>query len=272
MKNIAVYVFCIFLPTSALADFSDIVASNNQVTVQFLSTYVDYREIGNGFLGTSTELLDSERGRVPGAAVSIAVMDEPENLYFQAGYDHSSGQTNYVGSYIGGTYGTVVGKTSVTMSNYDVRIGKGFGFQSPIMLTPYLEMGGHEWSRMVNYGETYIHSYLGAGLLAQYSPINKLVLSADALLGRTFGSYIQVNSGPGLNGFSGDLGNSVLYRVGIAADYAFSRQIHANIAMGYMSFKYGMSAAYSTGGGKVAWEPDSRTWYSDIKVGLGIAF
>ncbi|HEY5995143.1 MAG TPA: hypothetical protein VIU46_11170 [Gallionellaceae bacterium] len=260
------------LSASALADSSDILASNNQVAVQFVATHVDYKEIGNGFLGTSTELLDTEHGPVPGVALSITVMEAPENLYFRAEYDHSSGHTHYVGSYIGGTYGSVVGITGVTMSNYGARIGMGFGVHSHFMLTPYLEMGGHEWSRQVNYGETYVHSHLGAGLLAQFSPGAKLVLSADAMRGRTIGSYIHVNSGPLMKGFSGPLGNSAIYRIGIAADYAFSPNIHGNISMDYMHFKYGMSAAYSVGGGFVAWEPDSKTWYTTTKLGLGIAF
>lgn len=272
MKIVAAYAVCMLLSLSASADSSDILASNNQVTVQYLSTHVDYKEVGNGFMGTSTELLDTEHGPVPGVAFGITVMDAPDLIYFQAGYDRSSGHTHYVGSYIGGTYGSVVGTTSVTMSNYDARIGKGFTFQSPIMLTPYLEMGGHEWSRLVNYGETYIHSYLGAGLLVQYSPVKKLVLSADALRGRTFGSNIQVNSGPGMNGFSGDLGNSAIYRVGLAADYAFSGNIHGNLGISYVAFKYGMSAAFPIGGGFVAWEPDSKTWYTRYTVGLGYAF
>jgi hypothetical protein len=272
MKAVTAYACCILVSANALADSQDILAANNQMTIQYISTHVDYKEIGNGFMGTSTELLDTEHGPVPGVAFSLAVMDAPENIYFQAGYDRSSGSTNYVGSYIGGTFGSVVGKTSVTMSNYDARIGKGYGWGSDAMLTPFLEMGGHEWSRLVNYGETYIHSYLGAGLLAQYVPVKKLVLSADALLGRTFGSHIQVNSGPAMNGFSGDLGNSRIYRLGIAADYAFSGQIHGSIAMDYMAFRYGMSAAFPIGGGFVAWEPDSKTWYTNYKVGLGVAF
>lgn len=272
MRNIAVYALCMALPTSAFADTRDILASNNQVTAQLLVTYVDYKEVGNGFMGTSTELLDSEKGPVPGVAFSITVMDEPENIYFHGGYDRSSGHTHYVGSYIGGTYGSLVSTTSVTLSNYDARIGKGFEFADAYMLTPYLEMGGHNWTRWINYGETYIHSYAGLGLLAQYSPMNKLVFSANGLAGRNFGSKIQVNGGPMMDGFSGDLGNSMLYRLGLAADYAFTKMIHGNVAMDYMSFKYGMSAAFPVGGGFVAWEPDSKTWYASFKMGLGVAF
>lgn len=272
MRKIAASVCCLFLAETAQAGSADIIASDNQFGLQFIATQVDYKEMGNGFLGTSNELLDSESGTVPGIALSLSVMDAPENFYFHAEYDRSSGHTHYVGSYIGGPFGSVTGTTGVTMSNYDTRIGKGFELQGPFMLTPYVEMGGHEWERQVNYGETYIHSYFGVGLLGQYAPAKDLVLSANAMLGRTFGAYIQVNSGPGLTGFSGPLGNSALYRIGIGADYAVTHQLHGNIVVDYTGFRYGMSGTYPVGGGAVAWEPDSKTWYTAIKFGLGATF
>ena len=61
-------------------------------------------------------------------------------------------------------------------------------------------------------------------------------------------------------------------RVGVAADYAFDRQVHASVGVDFTSFKYGMSAVYPVGGGFVAWEPDSSTKYRTFKLGLGFAF
>ena len=272
LRIIAAFACGVLLPACALAGSADIHASNNQVTVQIISTRVNYAETGNGFLGTPNELLDVETGPVPGIAFSLSAMNGPENFYYQAGYDRSSGHTHYTGSFIGGTFGTVTGLSSATISNYDARLGRGFALRGPYMLTPYFELGGHEWNRGVNFGETYMHSYYGLGLLGQYSPQNGLVLSANALLGRTFGSYIMVNAGPGLSGFSGSLGNSSLFRIGIAADYALTKALHGNIAVDYTGFRYGMSAPYQIGGGFVAWEPDSWTRYITYRVGLGASF
>jgi len=277
LNKIALLVCCLIFSASAFADASDIVASNNQFGIQSISTNVDYTETGNGIFGTQTGTLDTETRYVRGFALSISTMQGPDNDYIQARYDHSSGYTNYTGALCTpsggcGPYGSYVGTSSAMLANYSARFGKGYAVQDQFMLTPYAEIGHHEWDRGVNYGETYTHFYAGIGVLGQYSPVSKLVLSANAMLGSTFRSYITVNSGPGLNGFSAPLGNSALYKFGVSADYAFTEHFHGNIAADYLSFRYGMSAAYPVGGGFVAWEPDSKTNYTTIKFGLGYAF
>lgn len=248
--------------------------SNNQVSFQFISTNVDYTEIGNGIFGTQTGTLDTETGAVPGFALNISTMNDLllGNDYFHAEYNHSSGSTTYTGALQGGVFGSVVDTSSATLINFSARYGKGFVVHDQLMLIPYAELGYHQWDRGVNYGETYTHNHFGIGALGQYSPVSRLVLTANAMFGKTFGSYITVNSGPGLNGFSGPLGNSTLYNVGVSADYAFVENFHANISVDYMSFKYGMSAVFPVGGGFVAWEPDSKTNYGTVKFGLGYAF
>jgi opacity protein-like surface antigen len=137
------------------------------------------------------------------------------------------------------------------------------------MLTSYAELGHHEWDRGVNLGELYTHNYYGIGALGQYSPSSGLVLSAIAMLGSTFGSNIVVN---GVSGFSGALGNSHLYRIGVGADYAFEQNLHGNVGVDYTGFNYGISALYSCGAGCFQWEPDSKTNYTTVRVGLGFPF
>ena len=256
---------------TAFAGTSDIIGSNNQVGIQLISTNVDYTETGNGLFGV-TGKLDTETGRVAGSALSISAMKDwwLGNDYIAAEYDHSSGNTNYVGGLIGPPptpYGSVVGISSATLINYSARYGKGFIINDELMLTPYAELGSHEWDRGVNFGETYTHHYYGIGALGQYSPASKLVLSANAMLGSTFGSNIVVNGA-----FSAALGSSVLYRMGVAADYELAQNLHGNIGVDYMSFNYGISALYPIGGNIVTWEPDSKTKYTMIKIGLGCAF
>jgi hypothetical protein len=50
------------------------------------------------------------------------------------------------------------------------------------------------------------------------------------------------------------------------------QNLHGNIGIDYTSFSYGISSVYPVGGGYVAWEPDSKTNYTTVKVGLGFAF
>jgi hypothetical protein len=277
LSKITLSMGCLLFPVAALADTFDIINSNNQFGIQAISTYVDYTETGNGIFGTQTGTLDTETGAVPGFALSSSSMDDLwlGNDYFAAEYDHSRGNTDYTGALCNptcGAYGSYVGTSSAVLANFSFRYGSGVSIRDKFMLTPYAELGHHKWDRGVNYGETYTHNWFGLGALGQYSPVRKLVISANAMIGQTFGSYITVNSGPGLTGFSGSLGNSVTYRIGIAADYAFMPHFHGNIGVDYSSFSYGMSGIYPIGGGFVAWEPDSKTYYTTVKAGLGYAF
>lgn len=275
MKKFAVAVMAITGLAGASASYagqSAILAANNQVGVQIISTKVDYTETGSGVFGSPTGTLDTESGHVPGFALSISTMQDLwlGNDYIEAEYDHSHGNTDYIGGLIGPPstpYGSVTGTSTAVLENYSARYGAGIAFGDKLMLTPYGELGHHEWDRGVNLGEIYTHDYYGIGLLAQYSPASKLVLSANLLAGSTFASNIIVNGV-----FSGPLGNSTLARAGVAADFAFTRNIHANIGVDYTSFSYGISSFYPYGSSSVAWEPDSKTRYTTARVGLGYAF
>ncbi len=263
---------CMMLSAGAFAGVSGITTANNQVGMQIISTHVNYTETGNGQYGGPTGKLDSESGRVPGFALSVSTMQDLSEGggYFEAEYSHSNGNTNYVGGLTGATstpYGSVTGISSAVLVDYSGRFGKGFALGGKFMLTPYAELGRHEWDRGVNAGETYTNNYYGAGALAQYSPVDSLVISANAMLGNTYKSYIVVNGA-----FSGELGNSTIAKVGLGADYALAKNLHVNIGAEYTKFNYGISNVYPVGGGYVAWEPDSRTSYTTVKAGLGYAF
>lgn len=273
MKRAFLSLCMIALAADARAGLQDIYTADDLLLVQAGFTDVDYREYGNGYLGTATGLLDQERGAVPGISLSASgIMAKEENLYWQASYGYSSGQTQYTGSLQGNPFGTYVGYSSAVLEDFGARMGTAFVFRRAFMLIPYLELGSHEWERGVNYGEVYTHYYYGPGLLVQNSPADRVVLSVNALYARTVGSHITVRSGPLMNGFSGSLGNSTLTRLGVAADYAFTPEVHGNAAIEYSHFSYGMSAVFPVGGNMVAWEPDSTTRYIALKAGVGVAF
>jgi hypothetical protein len=236
-----------------------IIDSNNQLGVQFVATHFDYKEVYRG------ELLDTEKGWVPGIGVSVSLMRNwgVENLYLNARVSYLSGETDYKGSYIGSDagYGSVVAKSDADVWDVDFRVGKGFALRRDFMVTPFFGLGFHDWDRGVNEGEDYSHGYYGVGLLLQYSPTGKLVLSVDGLIGRTFNSHIDV-AGP--DGFSGDLGDSTIYKLGFSGDYALSRSLHLTGGVEYTHFKYGQSDVYN---GYL--EPPSKTSNVTAKVGLG---
>ena len=250
------------IPMSAFAGLNAIRASSNQISIQASSTNVNYTETDNG------TTVDTEKGNVPGFGLSVSVMQDLwlGNDYFRIAYAHASGHTSYVGQPLngGGGYGSLTGTSGATLTDYSLRYGKGFVIGNETLVTPYAELGHHEWDRGVNQGETYTNSFYGAGVLGQYSPMEGVVISANALLGTTFGSNIGV-AGP--SGFSGGLGSSTLYKLGVGGDYAVTKHIHANIGVDYTHFDYGISATYSG-----YYEPSSKTDYIVSEIGLGYSF
>ncbi len=249
---------------------NDIIASNNQLSVQFVTTHFDYLETMDG------QKLDSEGGWVPGVGVSFTMMNNwyVRNLYFNAQYSHVNSKTDYVGAYQGGTYGSVKTQDTAIVNDVDFRLGKGFELQQNFMATPYFGGGYHDWQRGGNGGEEYSHGYLGAGLLLQWSPISKFVLSGNGLIGGTFGSQVVVgsyypNQPGGIVGSTLTLGDAATYRLGVSGDYALTQKIHLNAGVEWVHFSYGQSSLDPTG---TYLEPDSRTNNTTVKVGAGYAF
>lgn len=248
---------------AAYAGMPEIRASNNQLAVQIMTVNMDYGETDS-----SGVLLDTEKGPVPGRMLVYSRMWGKGNGYFQASYSRNEGRTDYVGGLIGPPstpYGSVVTTSGAIITDYSLRLGKGFesGKTANYLLTPYLELGRHEWERGVNAGENYYHNYYGAGLLWQFSSANsRLVTSINGLAGNTFGSYIDV-----MGSFSGALGNSPLYKAGIGLDYALTKFLHLNAAADYIRFAYGQSDVYA---GYL--EPDSTTTLLQYRAGFGFAF
>ncbi len=257
---------------AAWADVPDIKRANNQVRVESVFTRVAYTETVNDAAGARPEVLDMERGGVPGKALALSVMTD-SGIYLEAQYSRNRGYTNYTGAAMaGGPSGSLTGVSSASLVDYALRVGIGSAAGGSAMVTPYAEIGHHQWDRGVNFGETYTHSHLGGGVTGQYSPAGGLVLSGTALIGETFGAHISV-AGP--FGFSDNLGSSFIYRAGVLVDYAFLRNFHGHLGFDYTAFRYGKSNVNTVVLGGVnyyVWEPDSNTQYTTFRVGLGYAF
>jgi hypothetical protein len=262
---------------------TDIVASNNQIAIQFAATNFDYIETGDLARGLSGTL-DTERNWVPGVTVEFSLMRNwfVSNLYFDARHTYLDGSTDYTGS--GYRYVDQVPArhslsttSGAVVNDFDFRLGKGFEIQPNLMLTPYIGAGYHNWQRKVNGGEEYSNGYVGGGFLFQWSPVSRLVLSAHGLIGSTFDSSIRVSgmiledgavmASDGNAGFSGPLGDSTISRFGLAADYALAGPLHLNASVEWVDFKYGESAIYSH-----SYEPDSSTQNMTARAGVGYAF
>lgn len=270
----AVAVACLW-STVAVAGTGSIVAANNQVGVDLLARRLSYTETD-----TSGATMDTEKGRVPGIGAFASIMYGPHNGYLALSYEGFKGKTDYTGAYIGGGgYGSLVGKSGAKITDIAVRDGVGIILNPAVMLTPYVTLGYHKWERNVGdgapggYNETYQHGFYGFGLLGQYSPVQRLVVSAHAMLGHTDGARIDA---PDM-GLSADLGDGGLYQLGLGLDYGITAGLHVNVRVAYTAWRYGASApiyAGTNGAGQAQYlyEPDSRTTDTTLKAGIGYAF
>ncbi|HET9121913.1 MAG TPA: hypothetical protein VFN52_00270, partial [Acidiferrobacteraceae bacterium] len=260
--------------TAALGGTGAIVAANNQVGGAWLTRHVNYTETDS--YGVT---VDTEKGRVPGAGLFASFMYGHHHGYLALSYEAFKGTTDYTGQLTsGGGYGSLVGKSGAKITDIAVRDGVGIPLSPGFMLTPYVTLGYHKWERNVTqnmpsgYNETYQHGYYGAGLMGQYSPARRLVLSGRVMLGHTDGARIDVPS----VGLSEDLGGGGLYQLGLGVDYAVTTALHAGVRAAYTAWRYGAGApifvGYYNSQAQYIHEPDSRTADATLKLDVGYAF
>jgi len=249
----------------------DILTANNQVAVSFVESSKFYIETSGG------TKLDSERGWLPGVAVSGALMQNwiVDNFYLYGQFKWVNSPTTYTGAYIGGTYGDLVQRNGATVLGADFRIGEGFAVYDRAMVTPYAGFGFRNWTRTINggggYREDYRHGYAGAGLLLQYAPVDHLVVGVNGLVGGTFAAEMETSTLPGGAAIVTDkfkLGSRAIYMAGANVDYAFSNNVHVSTGVDYVGYDYGQSPVNAYG----YYEPDSKTHEVTLKVGIGYSF
>ena len=249
----------------------DILTANNQVAVSFIESAKFYMEKSGG------TRLDSERGWLPGIAVSGSLMQNwvVDNFYLFGQFKWVNSPTTYTGSYIGGTYGDLVQRNGATVINADFRIGEGFAVYDRAMVTPYAGFGYRTWARVINgaggYREDYHHGYAGAGILLQYAPVDHLVVGVNGLVGGTFAAQMSTSTLPGGAAIATDtfkLGSRAIYMAGANVDYAFSNNVHVSTGVDYVGYDYGRSPVNGLG----YYEPDSKTHEVTLKVGVGYSF
>jgi len=281
------------------AQVKDIISSNNQIKIQYINTRVNYTETIGGAIA------DTEKGHVPGFGVTFSAMKDIffGNDFFEAQVSRLSGNTNYSGSL--GVLGIAVGPlgygpyaqtNGAQMTDYSLKFGKGFSFaNNTSLITPYIELGNHQWDRKIasvclvttnpcstNATENYQNYYYGLGIMGQISPMEKLVLTTNLMVGNTFSSTISATGQAPLvvsipylvTSFNAQkLGSEKIYKLGLSADYAFTKYLHGSLGVDYTAFKYGRSAPFVADQLGIAfYEPDSKTRYTTFKVGIGYGF
>jgi hypothetical protein len=272
--------YCLALPSAAHAGMQDIESANNQVSAQFQRSSVNYTETTNE-PGGNEVLLDNENGGIDGYGITGSVMKNLwlGNDYLHAHYDSVSGNTNYTGGTLANpAFGSATGESGARIRDYSIRYGAGFPQDRETMLTLYTELGHHKYLRTLGLGtpgayrETYSHNYFGIGALMQYSSMDKWVFSLNALLGHTFQSRMDAVFPAPFNGLSAGLGDSSLERLGFQVDYAMTKHLHTNVSIELTAWSYGASTSQPVAAGINLYEPNSTTFITTARVGIGYAF
>lgn len=262
------------------ADTQDVIKSNNQLSVSVSDRQINYTEIGGGQFNTPVGILDSESGQMSGIQLSFSAMGEKDygtaHQYIKLAISHSEDMLTYTGASLvsisGRGYGSLTGTHYDTIENVDLAYGIGFDVSNNLMVSPMIEAGYRSWLRTINSDEFYTHRYYAAGLLVQYSPIDRLVFSAAASSGQTYAANIDVTPIAGIGGFSGALGSAPLQKFSLSVDYGFMEHFHGHAGVDVTHFSYGISDTYKVSNGYVMWEPNSITIETVINIGLGYAF
>ncbi|MGM4892769.1 hypothetical protein [Tardiphaga sp. 839_C3_N1_4] len=255
-------------PLDARAWINPILIANTQVGLGVVGHRVDYNETTS-----QAPRFSSEKGWLPGLQLGVSAMapiGAVTNIYFMGVFTWIAGKTEY------GASGGPVTKdfSGADIRNLDLRFGKGFDVAADWMITPYLGAGYRGWERNLGngnspsgYRELYEHGYAGGGLLVQWAASDRIVLSASGLIGTTLAPKMTTsfNGGVPINPLTYDLGSSTMYMAGLSADYAITREWHANVGIDFLNFRYGASAVAFDG----SLEPDSRTSNWTIKAGFG---
>ncbi|MDA8231542.1 MAG: hypothetical protein M0006_09405 [Magnetospirillum sp.] len=253
---------------SAFAGMNDIRSSDNAVFFSVGGSYMDYWETD----ATTGRTADSERGWLPTVRAGADVLASNQargplrNLYLHVDTSVSTGSTAYKGALLDGT--PYSGTTNDTIWTTSGRIGRAFALGSQAMLIPFAELGYRRWDRDVGYTEIYDNWSMMGGLLAQYSPVAKWVISASAAAGTTFDANMHAN-GPFNAEFN--LGDELTWRVGGQVGYAVTRRLEAITSVELTRLGFGSSPAVATDQGYF-YEPNSQTYQTTLMVGLAYHF
>ena len=254
------------LASNAYAGNLNIVKSNNMVGVGYLYTAQHYAE------HISNMPSDSETGHASGIKLFISAMRNigpVSNVYGYVNYYRSAGASSY--SYPG-TSGATSG---LVLSGYSLRAGKGFNITDNVIVTPYLNYGYREWSRVIgegipgSYQELYQYSDYGIGVIGEYTPINKLVLKGRVQVDTMIGNKLNVYSLPG--GFDGDipltLGKKPVYTFSVGADYSVGYHVSVFGNLSLLKTSFGQSSPNDG-----IYEPNSDTTDLGLNIGVGYNF
>jgi len=292
-----------------------ILSVNNMIGVSYSDLGLNYGEYNDGLASSiNNKYLDTDNGFVNGFAINLT--NTYSNWYFNENFSYYTGNDTYTGynQEYGGTLSSLqinLQPIKITDSSKIYNLNWKIGYMLPItdkfVITPYGDLGWHQWDRGDNTPD-YVHdsNWLAMfGILAQYAFTPKLVGDVDLDYGTTFdaqakenhqasgGSFycqtIEVSScNPvGINEsiITFDLGSKAIYNLSAGLDYRFYRRFHIFADVNYERFKYGQSSTVNLTptavyyqGSLVEYHPNSYTEPNSVtneiiySIGVGYSF
>lgn len=257
----------------AAADSSDIRKADNAVSFDFGYSRLSYAETYAG------STLDTEKGWLPTAALGVGLLANDNagglvrNLYLHLEGRASVGSTQYDGSAcdIFGNCTSIQGSTNDQIYSAAVQMGSAFPVGPAVLLTPFAEIGYRHWNRegqgAGGYDESYSNWDAMGGLLAQYSPVERWVLSLSGAGGTTF-SARNASYFPNPAGESLPLGNETIWRVQGKLGYRLTGRLELTGTAEFQGFGYGASRTDAYG----YMEPASMTHQATLLTGIAYHF
>jgi len=217
---------------------------------------------------------DSDTGNLANLAGGFSFLTH-SNLYLAADGSAAFGR----GHYNGALYDPATNiydiptqtSTNELILNVDGKIGQGIPVGQSVMFIPYGDLGFRYWKRDLadDQGEDYRNFAGLGGLMFQWVPLDRVLLSLYGAAGSTFGSSVRT-SGPKL-----DLGSAITERVGAKIGFDLTHQWEIFTTVDYDHFHYVQSQpSYEVINNSLysVTEPSSRTEDTVFRIGLGYHF
>ena len=243
------------LPAVAHADMSDIRHADNAVYVSTGADLFSYQE-------SVSPLPDSEHGWLVSLGAGVSYLSSGD-WYFALDGDGALGDAAYNGALLASPSVPYYGTTHEAMASIDAKVGKGFELSDSFMATPYIELGARGWRRDLSatQREDYGNFEGLGGLMMQWSPVNRWVVTAYGAAGTTFSG--RMDSG----GNRYHLGEAGAYKVGGKIGYAFLPRWQVFTSYDYNAFRYVNSEVIGS-----SYEPSSQTQNNACRLGLSYSY
>ena len=246
-------------------------AANSQLSFSVTSQAVTYHELDVSHV-TGGAYLDSETGTLPGYTVQWkgqGDLFELRDMVVQASLHGATGSLGYDG-FLQDMAGNIVSPyqstSSANLTDYSLRVGKAIPTSVASQVVPFIGYQSHQWVRTMappyGYQETYNHNALEVGIMGQAAFTPKLVGTATLSFGSMQDAKMQVS---GASTYT--LRDQDTKSLELSVYYALDKNWHLSATVGRTEFEYGQSAVVSN-----SYEPDSRTSYDYVALGVGYHF